>query len=28
VGTKPLIQGVGLWIFISIISLLSVIYFT
>jgi uncharacterized integral membrane protein (TIGR00698 family) len=28
VGAKPLIQGVGLWIFISIISLLSVIYFT
>lgn len=28
VGAKPLIQGVGLWIFISLLSLVSVFYFT
>jgi len=27
VGVKPLMQGIGLWIFISIISLISVLYF-
>lgn len=28
VGVKPLIQGVGLWIFISLLSLISIFYFT
>jgi uncharacterized membrane protein YadS len=28
VGVKPLIQGVSLWIFISLLSLVSIFYFT
>ena len=28
VGIKPLIQGISLWIFISLLSLVSIFYFT
>jgi hypothetical protein len=27
VGTKPLVQGVLLWVFIAIAALLSILYF-